>query len=70
VSKTEILFLRLFAIPAQRNDLTVLTHGFDRSTAALLGGSPSGRNIVAVGNPEELSQLSIQPPKLFHSSLD
>jgi hypothetical protein len=66
----EILFVKLFAIPVQRNDLAVLTHSFDRSTAALLGGSPSGGNIVVVGNSEELSQVSIQPPKLFHSSLD
>jgi hypothetical protein len=34
------------------------------------GGSPSGGNIVGVANPEELSQVSIQAPKLFHSFLD
>jgi hypothetical protein len=60
----------LFAIPVQRNDLTVLTHSFDSSPATLIRGSPIGGNIVGVGNPEELSQVSIQPPKLFHSSLD
>jgi hypothetical protein len=61
---------RLFAIPVQRNDLTVLPHSFDRCPATLVRGSPIGGNIVGVGNPEELSQVSIQPPKLFHSTLD
>jgi hypothetical protein len=60
----------LFAIPVQRNDLTVLTHSIDRCPAPLVRANPIGGNIVGVGNPEELSQVSIQPPKLIHSSLD
>jgi hypothetical protein len=62
--------LDVIAIPVQQNHLTVLTHSFDRCPAPLIRGSPIGRNIVGVGNPEELSQVSIQSPKLFHSSFD
>jgi hypothetical protein len=65
-----ILFLNLLATAAQRNDLTVLFHGFDRCPAPLLRGSPSGGNLVGVGNPEEFPQVSIQPSELFHSFLD
>jgi hypothetical protein len=65
-----ILFLNLFVTAPQRNDLAILSDSFDRGTAPLVRGSPIGGNIVGVGNPEELSQVSIQPPKLFHSSLD
>jgi hypothetical protein len=64
------LNLDVIAIPVQRNDLAILSHSFDRRSAALIWGGPLGRNIVGVGNPEELSQVSIQPSKLFHSSLD
>jgi hypothetical protein len=69
-TKMQILFLNLFATATQRNDLTVLPHSSNRCSAALLRGSPIGGNIVGVGNPEELSQVSIQPPKLFHSFLN
>ena len=39
----------LFAIPVQRNHLTVLT-SFDRSTAALIREAQSEEIIVGVGN--------------------
>jgi hypothetical protein len=38
-TKMEILFLKLFAILVQWNDLSVLSHRFDRGPTALLRGS-------------------------------
>jgi hypothetical protein len=35
-TKMQILFLNLFAMVAQRNDLAVLSNGFDRSPATLI----------------------------------
>jgi hypothetical protein len=35
-TKIQILFLNLFAMAAQLNDLAVLSNSFDRGTAALL----------------------------------
>jgi hypothetical protein len=68
--RIQILSLNPFATVAQWNDLTVLSHSFDRCPTPLVRGSPIGGNIVGVRNPEEFSQVSIQPSKLFHSSLD
>jgi hypothetical protein len=68
--KIEILFLRLFAILVQWNDLSVLPHSFDRRPATLIRSGPLRRNIFAVGNLREFFLISVQPSNLFHLSLN
>jgi hypothetical protein len=58
----------LFATPAQRNDLAVFSHSFDRRPATLIRGSPVGGNIGGSTNPGEFFLVSIQPAELFHLS--
>jgi hypothetical protein len=47
-TKTQVLCLRLFAIPVQRNDLTVLTRSFDRRPATLIWTSPFCGNLLGL----------------------
>jgi hypothetical protein len=66
----QILFLCLVASSSQRNDLAILSHSFDRGTAALIRGSPIGGNVFGAGKLGEFFFVSIRPPKLFHPVLD
>jgi hypothetical protein len=61
--QAEVLFLNLFAIATQRNDLTVLPHS---CTTALIGDARS-EEYFGASNFGEFFLVSIQPPKLFHS---
>jgi hypothetical protein len=68
-TKMQILFLNLFATATQRNDLAVLSHGFDRGTAPLIRGSPIERNMFGASDLREFFLELVQSPKLFHSFL-
>jgi hypothetical protein len=57
MSKTQILFLRLFAILIQRDDPATLCHSFERGPAALIRCSPFRRNIFGAGDLGKFSQV-------------
>ena len=63
----EILFLTPLAIPVQRNELAIPSHGFDGSPAMLIRRSPKGWNAFPASEPVEFPLILLQPPKLFHS---
>jgi hypothetical protein len=68
--QAEVLFLNLFAIATQRNDLAVLSHSFDRGPAPLLQGSPIGGNMFGASDLGEFFLELVQPTKLFHPSFN
>jgi hypothetical protein len=65
VTKMQILFSNPIAIAPQRNDLAVLSNSFDRCTAALIRGSPIGRNVFGTGDLGEFFWYRSIRPSCF-----